>query len=63
MTYLDFRIFNDLLVNDSGNGAVRCTGDLKRMSDGNMDIVLDVIKGLFTWYEYGEELALIDVTE
>jgi hypothetical protein len=33
------------------------------MSDGNMGIVLDVIEELFTWYEYGEELVLIDGTE
>ncbi len=50
-------------MDDSGNGAVRCTRDQKGMSNGNMGTVLDVIEGLFTWYEYGEELVLIDGTE
>jgi hypothetical protein len=63
MSFWDFRIFNDFLVNDSRNGAVRCTGDLKGMSDGNMGIVLDVTEGLFMRYEFGEGLALTDVTE
>jgi hypothetical protein len=67
MSYLDFRIFKDLLVDDSGNRAVRCIGDWKAMSDGNMGIVSDVTVGLFTWYEYwyeyGEELVLIHGTE
>ncbi len=50
-------------MDDSGNGAVRCTEDLKEMSNGNMGIVLDMIEGLFTWYKYGGELVLIDGTE
>jgi hypothetical protein len=33
------------------------------MLDGNIGIILDVIEGLFTWYEYREELVLIDGTE